>query len=235
MALKFKLDTIDDLDDAVKSLYREADGGGFELDVEGAVGRDRHNEFVNNNKRLFEENKQLLDYKTRAEELEQKLAQAEQGGKRKEDDLTTRLGKLEELIAQERQEKAAAQQALNTTRKNGLISKALKAAGVKDAALDDATALASPEWGFDDQGALIRTVDGRTVLSDETGQPQGLDEYAKGLSKTKTYLFEVSQGDGAQPVPVVGGKKQYDPSRLSGMDLARAQEEVSAGKAAWVQ
>lgn len=235
MALKFKLDSIDDLDEGVQGLYKEADDGGFVLDVEGAVSRDRHNEFVNNNKRLFKENEELAGFKTKAQELQEQLDQAGQAGKQKETDLNTRVSTLEQLVEKERQEKAAAQDALNTTKKNAQISKALKGAGVRDAAIDDATALASQEWGFADDGTLVRQLGGQTVLSEDTGAPQGLDEWAKGLHKTKSYLFETSQGDGAQPVPVVGGKKVYDITRLGGAELAAASDEVAAGKAKWAE
>lgn len=235
MALKFKLDSIDDLDEGTQGLYKEAEGGGFVLNVEGAVSRERHNEFVNNNKRLFKENEELAEFKTKAQELQEQLDQVGQAGKQKETDLTTRVSTLEQLVEKERQEKAAAQEALNNSKKNAQIGKALKGAGVRDAAIDDATALASGEWTFAEDGTLVRQVGGQTVLSEDTGTPQGLDEWAKGLSKTKSYLFEVSQGDGVTPVPVVGGKKVYDVTKLQGSELAAASDEVATGKARWAQ
>lgn len=236
MALKYKLQSIDDLDDAVKPLYKESDGGGFELDVEGAVSRDKHNEFVNNNKALFEENRQLQDFKTKAAELEQKLKDAGKQGQEKETTLAARMEAIEKQLETEKQEKTVAQNELRQAKKRTEISKALKAAGVRDEALEDATTLSSQEWDYDDQGGLVRKVGGQPVLSEQNpGQNQGLDEYATGLAKTKPYYFAPSVGDGSKTVPVVGGKKQYDISKLNGAELGRASAEVEAGKAEWIE
>ena len=41
MAIKYSLDNLEGVDEAVKPLYKEAESGGFVLDVEGAVSADR--------------------------------------------------------------------------------------------------------------------------------------------------------------------------------------------------
>lgn len=41
MAIKYTLENLEGVDEAVKPLYKEAESGGFVLDVEGAVGADR--------------------------------------------------------------------------------------------------------------------------------------------------------------------------------------------------
>jgi len=74
MTLKFELDSLDGVDESIAPLYEADASGKYFLKVEGAVHKQKLEEFRNNNIKLLKERDELKVLADKAAEIEQSLA-----------------------------------------------------------------------------------------------------------------------------------------------------------------
>lgn len=207
MALKAKVASLDDVPASVREFYTEGEGG-FVLAVEGAVPRDKLDEFRNNNVTLRREMEQLraqfdgIDPE-RAREL---IARAEKDRDRRLID----AGKVDELLAErtaamkagfEKEQQAladrlaAADKRLGELVIDGAIRDAAAKAGVRASAIEDVLLRGQRLFKLVDGKAV--PMDGDKVVYGKGGDPLDVAEWVSGLTDQAPHLFEQSRGGGA--------------------------------------
>ena len=233
MALKRIVEALEDVEESYRDLYSEVDGKYTIAEIDGFIPAEKHREFVNNNKSLFVENETL---KTQAAELESqnKSLQSTASNRDEEekkrmsgakDEFENRLKALEEANAEKDRALSAERLENRQTRIRDEIKKVAVPAGGKPKALDDIAAALLPEFDYNDEGALVRKVNGQVVLSeDNPGQAQTLQERMVGFALEKDYFFGASAGDQARgSVELDGEVIGADPASMANAALKFAE------------
>ena len=163
MALKVLLDTLDGVDDAVKTLYAERDGK-FVLDVEGV---DDHPD-VSNLKSAYSRTKEDREKaKTEAAALKAKIAELEKGAP---DTAATqaKLTAMQEQLAAAEAKAGDWQTKYTSITRDQALSNALQSAGITNPTfLKAATTMLAGQVNLGEDGtALIETGMGPRVLAD---------------------------------------------------------------------
>lgn len=209
MPLRFVAESLDSIDEAHRALYKEVEEEGkkfFQLDVEGAVPKEKHHAAIENGRNLYrqleEAKKQVEQLQAERDRLEQEKDRTVNAANKKDQEkssLEERLAALEKAV-QEKEEalKRQAEEARIAGFRDQIKTTAANI-GARKEALDDIALLALNDgWSFDENGNPIRKVNGELVLSkEEAGKPQTYEEYVKELVERKPFLFEASSGDGA--------------------------------------
>ncbi len=215
LALKRTVESLEDVEEAYRELYAEQDGKFTLSDIEGLIPAEKHREFVNNNKNLYVENEAL---KTQAAELEALTKQLQGAAENRDeeekkrmsgakDEFEGRLKALEDANAEKDRALAAERLENRQARIRDEIKKAAVPAGGKPKALDDIASALLSEFDYNEDGALVRQVNGQVVLSEENpGQPQTLEERMVGFALEKDYLFGASMGDQARGSGEIDGE-----------------------------
>ena len=208
MALKVTLETLDGLDEAVKSLYAEKDGR-FILDLEGV---DEHPDVTN--------------LKSAYERVKTKEAEARAEVKRAKDDLASALKDKpdEAALVAERQrleserdewkgKAEAAEGKLTGVTRDSALTAALVASGITDAGLQKGAAAM-----LRDQ---IKMVDGNPVVETDMG-PKALADHVKhwAASEGKSFVTP-AKGGGAQGSDKTGGKPVKEMGDAERLELAK--------------
>ena len=197
--LKFNVtaEEYEKLAESLQSEYKQVeDGDGYELDLDGGIpglekANDALNEFRTNNRSLH---KQVKDLQADLEKAKEDAAEAKKAAEEKgKDTVNARVAALEKKVAAAEAAQANAEQKVKDATFNTAVRKAAKAAGVADAALDDATEHLRNRRGMrlqeDDQ---VLAEDGTT-----------LKEALASMRKEQGYFFGKSSGAGTPPE---GGK-----------------------------
>jgi len=239
MALKFVLDSIDDLDEGIKALYSKHTDGKFYLDVEGAVSKTKVDEFRDNNVSLKQQLEDMTDKFGNIDlekytELMEKEA-LDDGKKR------VTMDKVDDIVTERTNTMKAEHQnqidALNTanTGLNGqlnglLIDGAVRAAAVeakvRGAALEDVVLRAGKTFKVVDGKAVAHDGDGKVMYGKDGSNPLSTVEWIGGLKTSAPHLFEGSSGGGAGGGQKKPGDQQVDTSTMSPL------QKISAGIAA---
>ena len=219
--LKFVIDTLDSVPEAVRSHYTERDGK-FVLGVEGAVPKDRLDEFRSNN----------VDLKKRLEafdgvDVEKYRSLTEQEAKIREKKLID-AGKVEELLAErvgsmksehdkQIQVLTAANQAATGQLEKLVIDGSIRdqaiKAGVRPTAIDDVLLRGRSVFRLQDGKAV--PMDGDKPIYGKSGDPMGIDEWVGSLTDRAPHLFEPSQGGGSKQG---AGARPSTPGRIAPAD-----------------
>lgn len=201
MPLKFKYLKKDDVPAEHVSLYAEKDGA-FVLDVEGAVAREKLEEFRNNNINLQNQLKAFegIDVE-KAKELLQKQQELEDANLIKSGDLGKIIEKQLSPVKGELDKERARANQLQSQLEAFTLSTSLQAvgakSGVRTTALTDLQARAT---------RVFKVADGKIVAFDADGQirpgkdgytPLTLDEWVEELRSEASHLFESNSGGGA--------------------------------------
>ncbi|MCA1800048.1 MAG: hypothetical protein LC687_05470 [Actinobacteria bacterium] len=206
MPLKFAVDDINSVDESARNFYVE-DNGKYVLDVEGAVPKDKLDEFRNNN---IELNNQLSKFKnvdpakySSLLELETKVkdSQLVEAGKIDEA-VENRVSSLKDEYSRQVEESKGEVSKLRGLLQQKALTSEIGAqaskAGVVDSAFDDVALRAKGVFSVDDEGNLV-PLDGKgNVIYGKNGtDPMSVQEWMKGLAKSAPHLFKGSQGGGA--------------------------------------
>lgn len=254
MALKSVLDSLDDVDDTLRSHYAEKDGK-FLLNVEGLVPKERLDSFRDNNIALKRERDEI---KAARDELAAKYADvdldaynaaiAKQAAER--DKKLIDAGKVEELFAErigamraEHQKHldtlAAEKSALEDDRRRiagqleghvieNAIRDAASKTGVRPSAIEDVLLRGRQIYRVHEGKAV--PMDGDKVIFGKNGEPLSIDEWMTGLLDRAPHLFESSQGGGARQASssraATGGKINRDDPRAILANL----DKIATGK-----
>lgn len=217
--MKFVIDQdgFDALPAALQAYYKKRDDGKYVLQVEGAVAREKLDEFRDNNTQLKKQLKDLQDLWDGLEaddvrELVKKRADIESG--------RTKDGKTVEQIVAERveamkkdheKEVGTLKTSLSTTTdrlRNLVISDAAVSAatklGLRATAADDLKARAQNVFRLNEDGTVV-AMSGDKPIYGKTGDPLSMDDWAAELVEKAPHLFEASGGTGAGSSSGAGG------------------------------
>lgn len=228
MKLKAVIKSLEEVDEAFRSLYKEKDGQ-YHLDVEGMRPKAEIDEFRNNNIELSKQLEQLREEIKKYDGVDlDKIKELEEKEKKLQDDKLIEKGEFDKLIAnkvaeeaerhqskiQELSEQVEAltgerDQANNTVRTMKLHQKigdvALKK-GIRKSALDDVYHHAEKYgWDIDENGELVAK---DRFSSKNPGKLMSVDEYFTDvLEAEKPFYFEESSGGGASNNGGRGGNR----------------------------
>jgi len=216
MALKLKVRTLDEIPEATRTLYKEADDkDGFVLDVEGVVPKGKMEEFRNANVTL---QKQLEAYKDvdpdEYRELKKKLTEMEgQTGKEKQqtkEEMQKQIDALNKKATKDaddlRAQIAQRDQTIQTLMIDKEVSLQANEVGVRPEALIDVIQRSKTIFRLQNGVVVAFKPDGEKWYSDSTGEILKIGEWLKVLVKDAPHLFKESQGTAAVG-GATGGKK----------------------------
>jgi len=232
--LKYMIETLDGLDPAIAPMYEKTEDNKFRLNVEGAVPREKLDEFRNKNIDLM---KQLEGFKGVDIEKYKNLLGIE---KKLTDKELIDAGKVDEVV----QSRIKTMQTEHTTQVENLMSqlttsnrqlesllvdsavrvKALEF-GVLPSAVDDVMLRAKTAFKIID-GVATPQQDGKTVYGKDGVNPMSVDEWIGQLTKTAPHLFGSTAGGGAPP-RVPGGRQQQTKNLTPTQKIAAG---LNAGK-----
>lgn len=169
------------LDEATQAHYKEDDGGGYSLDIDGDIpglkaANASLNEFRTKNIALIKERDALA---AKNKELEG----AKETGDEEKTGLEKRLEKLEKTLATESDARAAAEKRVSDAEFARIVRKAAKTAGVSSDAMDDAVDHLRARRAMRLDGETVAAEDGTT-----------LDDALKAMQKETPYFFAPSKG-----------------------------------------
>lgn len=236
MALKFVLDSIDDLDDSLKGLYSKHTDGKYYLDVDGAVAKNKVDEFRDNNIRLKQDLEEMVD-KFGNVDLDKYKAfldkEANDDGKKR-----ITMEKVDEIVAERttamKAEHVTQLDALKTTNGalNGQLNGLLIDGTIRTAAVEAKIASTALDDVILRAKQTFKVVEGKAVAHDDKGQiiygkngtdPLSTSEWIGGLKTSAPHLFEISKGGGAGGGDQKPGDQNVDKSTLSPL------QKISAG------
>lgn len=231
MALKLVVDTIESVEEAHRSLYEKTPDGKFALAVDGAVSKDKLDEFRNNN---IELKKQLEKFK---DVDPAKYQEAMKTLKALEEKKLVDAGNLEEVIAQRiatmseehrtaLEERDAKLATANRQLEHLMIDTTAKSAaaqnGVISFALDDVVLRAKTVFKVVD-GNVVATENGKQLYDKDGTTPLTIDSWVKGLKKSAPHLFSMPAGGGAGG----SGRGGMDRSKMSSIEKIKAGLEAN--------
>lgn len=229
MGLKYQIEKLEDVEEQYRGLYVQS-GNKFILQVEGAVGKDKLEEFRNNNIALQQQIDKFknIDPAKHQEllELQRKLQEEELIEKGEVDKLvnlrTTKLREtLEGQVTELNAKLTSANSQLSVLLVDNVVKSAAIQAGVHPAAVDDVLLRARGVYTVVDGKPVAKDSEGKTIYGQDGTSPMDPGEWVKGLKKTAPHLFQGFSGGGAGGGSGTPGGK--DISQMS------ATEKISLG------
>lgn len=229
MAIKFKVDSVDGLDESVASMYSKHEDGSYYLDVEGAVSKDKLDEFRSNNIKLL---KQLESFKDvdvdKYNDLLQKQIEMD---KKKMIPVT----KVDEMVLErvKTMQDDFEKDRTKLQEENGLLNRQLESLLIDSTVRREATSTKALDTAVEDillrAKSVFKVVDGVAVPHDSKGEvvygkngkdPMSVNEWLTGLTKSAPHLFQASQGTGSRSR--VNSFGSNDPSKMSSVEKIKA-------------
>lgn len=241
MALKFIVDNLEQVAEEHRGLYKQIDGGKFQLNVDGAVDKARLDEFRTNNVEL---QKQIDKYKdvdpVKYRELmaiQQKIVEKELLDKGEVDklvELRTRAMR-EELTnnyTTAKNELDTAQAMLSKLQVNDVVKTAALKVGIHATAVDDVINRATAVFKIEKGVPVPKNPDG-TVIFDKSGdKPITVETWLHDLKKSAPHLFVGAIGSGAGGGTNTGGKDIGSMSAIEKISVGLAQGGMMSPEAA---
>ncbi len=231
--LKFILDTIEGLDQSVASLYEKQDDGKFRLNVEGAVPREKLDEFRNTNIELLRKVDSFkgVDVKKYNDllALEKRVTDKELVDAGKLDEVVqgrvTQLRTEHEGIVNQLNEKlSVSERQLETLLIDSAVRVKALESGVLPTAVDDVMLRAKTAFKIVD-GRAVPHADGKPVYGKDGVNPMSVDEWIGGLAKAAPHLFGSTAGGGAS------GSRNQGAGRPGAGSKMTSTQKIAAGLA----
>jgi hypothetical protein len=239
MALKLKVKNLDDIPEATRTLYKEADDkDGFVLDVEGVVPKGQMDEFRRVNLDLRKELEAFKDVdpeeykalKSKLAEIENKDEKVKQQTK---DEMQRQLDALNKKAAKDADDLKAIigqrDQMIQTLMIDKEVSLQANEVGVRSEALIDVIQRAKNVFKLQNGVVVAYKPDGDKWYSDSTGEILKISEWFKVLLKDAPHLFKDSKGTGSTGGEV--GGKRLMPSGENPWKTGNRTEQALAIKA----
>jgi hypothetical protein len=201
MPLKFKYPSKDQVPVEHATLYVERDGA-VVLDVEGAVAREKLDEFRANNIALANQLKAFegIDA-TKARELLRKEGELQEGELIKTGDVekivSTKLAAFQGELQKERNRAAQLQAKLEETLLTRTVTEIGSKRGLRATAIPDLQMRAKRVFKIVGDQPVAFEEDGQTQKVGADGSPMTLDAWVEQLAVTAPHLFEQNAGGGA--------------------------------------
>lgn len=213
--LKYKVNDLNEVAEEHRGLYEEKEVGGkkvFILKVEGAVDRDRLNEFRDNNitlrKRIEELEESYEGIDLSPEEIKELIAKADQirsskakGNEEVEAEVNARTERLkkeyEAKLNKANEQIGSLTQGLTDLTINQSAVAAATKRGLRASAIPDLTNRARVIFKLVDGKPVAVESDGKTVRYGKDATPLTIDEWVEQLTADAPHLFESNSGSGA--------------------------------------
>lgn len=228
MTLRYTVEKLEDVPENLRGLYAP-NGNKFTLLVDGAVGKDKLDEFRNNNIQLQQQIDKFknIDPAKHQEllELQRKLQEEELIDKGEVDKLVNlRVTRMREELETKLNTTSGQLEQANSQLSLLLVDNVVKDAaiknGVQPTAVDDVILRARGMYKVENGVPVPKNAKGEVVYGEDGKSPMAPDEWVKGLKKTAPHLFQGSSGGGASGGTTVAGT---DWTKLS------AIEKISMG------
>jgi hypothetical protein len=256
MALKFAVDSLDELPETIRDQYRQDSGGRYVLDTEGeypglsAAEKKAEQKFRERN---IAQAKELEALKTRLTSFEgidptevtvmkNRMAELERLTGTTDPKAVSVLVQQQVAAAiapyeQKEAERSRREQEMSQklARKNveSALRDAATRAGVEEVALPDFLSRGLGVFTFEDEQVIAKDRDGAPVFSKlRPGEAMSPEEWAFGLSETAPHLFRASGGGGA-PGGTDGPTGQHGVKWVDGsnaLEVGRNLEEIASGR-----
>lgn len=205
MTLKYTIDKLEDVAEPLRALYAP-NGSKFTLLVEGAVGKDKLEEFRNNNillQQQIDKFKNIDPAKhTELLELQRRLQEEELIEKGEVEKLVNlRVGKMKTEFEEQNgaltTKLTSANQQLAVLLVDNVVKSAAIAAGIHPMAVDDVLLRARGVYTVADGKPVAKDAEGKTIYGSDGTTPLPPTEWVTGLKKTAPHLFQGFAGGGA--------------------------------------
>lgn len=228
--MKFKIAKLEDVEESLRKFYTQGSDGAYYLEVEGAVSKDRLDEFRNNNielNRKLEAFKDLDPTKIRDMlETERKIAEKK----------LIDAGDIDGLVAQrvstmkndfdsryndlEGRYKTANRQ-LETLLIDNSVREVAAKIGVVPTAVDDVLLRAKTVFRVEDGAPVAKDSQGKTLYGKDGSSSLNIGEWLGGLKEQAPHLFGSSQGSGAN--------NNRGPGNTTGNQKLTPAQKIAAG------
>lgn len=212
--LKFIVDSLEGLDQQVATMYEKQDDGKFRLNVEGAVPREKLDEFRNTNIELLKkvEGFKGIDVKKYSDllALEKRVTDKELVDAGKVDEVVqSRISQMktehEGAVGQLNEQLSIANRQLETLLIDSAVRVKALESGVLPTAVDDVMLRAKTAFKIV-EGRAVPHSDGKVVYGKDGVNPMSVEEWIGGLSKAAPHLFGSTQGGGASGSRTTGNR-----------------------------
>lgn len=219
MRLKFKLETLEGVDQNLAALYEQGADGHYYLAVDGAVDKSKLDEFRSNNVNLM---KQLDQFKNvdpvKYQELlnlakkteEKKLIDAGEIDKIVESRVNEMKTNYETEIKKLSDQSSIAQRQLESLLIDNSVRDAALKSGVQPTAVEDVILRAKTTFKLQNGSAVPVDSQGNVIYGKDGSTPMSVVDWTTGLKKQAPHLFMESQGGGAKG----SSKSNVDMSKL---------------------
>ncbi len=233
MALKYRIKTLSEVDEALHSFYTK-DGEEYVLGVEGAVDKAKLGEFRDNNINLKRQIDELTG-KYKDIDPEEYAALKEKSQKERDKKLID-AGKVDELVNErvkamqtdyEKQVNAHVESNGKLTKQleslviDNAIREAATKSGVRPTAVDDVLLRGRQLFKLQDGKAI--PMEGDKPVFGKSGDPMDIGEWIGGLTEKAPHLFEPNAGGGT---PKTGGQGGGGGKKV----ITRAQFDALGGR-----
>lgn len=231
MGLKFKVATLAEIPEAIRSMYKQ-EGDEFVLDVEGAVDKTKIDEFRTNNIALQQQLDKLKDVDPvkyrELMDLDRKVKEKQLIEAGKVDEVVNlRVESMRTELTTQITEKDNALTVANKQLAILMIDRQVQAEAVKlgilPTAMDDILLRARTVYTMENGVPVPKSQDGKVIYGKDGSTPMPMNEWVLSLKKAAPHLFAGSSGSGA------GGG-----TRSGHIDMSKASplEKINAGLAA---
>ena len=229
--LKFIVDTLEGVDQSVASLYEKQEDGKFRLNVEGAVPREKLDEFRNTNIELLKKVDAFkgVDVKKYSEllALEKRVTDKELVDAGKVDEVVQgRISQMktehEGVVGQLNEQLGIANRQLESLLIDSAVRVKALESGVLPTAVDDVMLRAKTAFKIVD-GRAVPHSDGKVVYGKDGVNPMSVEEWIGSLAKNAPHLFGSTQGGGASGSRTGGGGRPGAGQKLT------STQKIAAG------
>lgn len=220
MSLKFKLESLEGIDQSIQQFYHRADDGKYYLAVEGAVDKSKVDEFRANNVNLMKQLESLkhidpakynellaLDKKNQ----EKKLIDSGEIDKIVEGRINEMKSTYETDIKKLSDQYSIAQRQLESLLIDNSVKDAAMKSGVQPTAMEDIILRAKNTFKIKDGSAVPLDNQGNVIYGKDGLTPMSVMDWTASLKKQAPHLFLESQGGGAKG----STKSSTDMSKMS--------------------
>lgn len=203
--LKFIIDNLEGLEQGVASMYEKQDDGKYRLNVEGAVPREKLDEFRNTNIELLKKVDAFkgIDVKKYNDllSLEKRVTDKELVDAGKVDEAVQgRISQMKTehdgVVTQLNDQLSIANRQLESLLIDSAVRVKALESGVLPTAVDDVMLRAKTTFKIVDGHAVPHT-DNKVVYGKDGVNPMSVEEWIGGLAKNAPHLFGSTQGGGA--------------------------------------
>ena len=229
--LKFIVDTLEGVDQTVASLYEKQEDGKFRLNVEGAVPREKLDEFRNTNIELLKKVDAFkgVDVKKYSDllALEKRVTDKELVDAGKVDEVVQgRISQMktehEGVVGQLNEQLGVANRQLESLLIDSAVRVKALESGVLPTAVDDVMLRAKTAFKIVD-GRAVPHSDGKVVYGKDGVNPMSVEEWIGSLAKNAPHLFGSTQGGGASGSRTGGGGRPGAGQKLT------STQKIAAG------